>query len=689
MILDPSDNAPFHVLASGKRGPNQRKVIQGQSARINGAFVNLAELIPLYGAAYVSELLDGFARVSYEKKHSYIGTQSRWLKHFLTFVAAESLASQSSDTAANRVFERLTSKQSVKQSDFEDVVSAFFARLRDPTDKTFCETTGLFARRNYIEISAMTLRAMAEEGFWPRLGRIRQTHYKRVQGTVTPALGELRRTDNSRQPLASPSMSEIMALNQTRLSALRRCLTATFEGCWKQFQHGEALKARYDGVPIELLANAANSIPKYYGMEGYAGRLPPAVKTHFPLDNPEATLGAALRLFSDEAYQGLSQRSMPSGWQILIARLGGEAKIAPYLGATGRALAAAYGVVLIDSGFNVQPCDDLPINPFYLRAKRGRMTLSTITSIKLRAKGNIVQAATIEEDVSLSREDGNISCAEIINRWNLMTAPFRSRPDADSEHLWVLPYGKSWSGPLKRYDHSSFYSWWNSVIKEHQADPDIGGLRIQRRNIRSTIIQIEASSADLNVTAAALVGNHSKLSTTVGYYLNRGWFKSELDKKIRHFQQLWESTFISEIDGASASIDLPLHVLEARKAEAVQTGLGFSCVNPFSGEQPGTSSSAACTELQACAGCRLVRFVPSESGFRSLVITDYSLASAEPAFVAANPERWAEVWLPMRALIGATSQRLRESHRRKAFEDVEKAVLQQISRNEILLFQPW
>lgn len=689
MNLDPIDDVPFHVLASGPRGFNQRKTTEGKSTRINGALVDFSDLIPLYGANYVGELLDGFARISYKKQHSYIGSQSRWLKHFLRYLAAETVLGASADTAASRVFGNLTSKAPVSQSDFEDVVSIFFARLRDPTDKTFCRTNGLFARRTYIETSAMTLRAMAEEGFWPRLGRIRQTHYKRIQGTATPSLGELLNESTVKGSRGEPHISEIMALNQARLNALRQCLAETFEDCRMKFQRGQMLKDSFREIPVEVLASAATLIPKGYGNLQSIRTLPSLVERYFPLNDPETALGATLRLLSDENYRERPQRSLPTGWQTLIAALGGEATIAPYLGATGRSLAAAYGLVLIDSGFNIQPCDDLPINPFYLTAKRGTQTLSTISSIKLRARGKIVQAAAIEENVNLSKKNEATSCVAIIERWNEMTKPFRSHAGSDQEHLWVLPQGKSWSGPLKRYSHASFSAWWRSVLQEHNTNPDIGGLKIQRRNIRSTIIQIEASSADINVAAAALIGGHSRLSTTIGYYLNRGWFKSELDKKIRHFQNLWESIVLSEISDASDALALPLEIIESRRSEAVETGLGFACLNPFSGEQPGTSASAACTELQACAGCRLVRFVPSESGYRSLVVAEHSLAAAELAFIAANPERWAEVWLPMRALAAATIQRLRQSHRRKAFEDIEKTVLEQISQGGILLFKPW
>lgn len=691
MHPEPVDDVPFHVLVSGEREPHQRAVFEGQSARINGALVDFSELIPLYGAAYVSDLLDGFARASYQKQHSYIGSQSRWLKHFLKFVAAEGIFGQSPDSVATRVFDNLWSKEPISASDFEDVVSAFFARLRDPTDTTFCQTTGLFARRNYIETSAMTLRAMAEEGFWPRLGRIRQTHYKRVQGTATPSLGELRGNTGAAGPPSAPQMSDIMALNQSRLSALRRRLAETFEDCWAQFQQGQILKTRFDHVPVEALAAAANLFPKTYSIRNskIKSPLPSVVEKYFPRHDKKTTLAATLRLLSHSTNIGRTQRSMPSGWQALIAYLGGEAMIAPYLGATGRALAAAYGLVLIDSGFNIQSCDDLPIDPFYLSSKRGNQMLSTISSIKLRAKGKVVQATAIEENVAVSRQDGAISCIDVIARWNAMTRPFRSRSGSDQDHLWVICRGKGLSRPLARYSHASFVAWWRSVLKEHEADPDIGGLTIQRRNIRSTIIQIEASSADLNVASAALIGNHSKLSTTIGHYLNRGWFKSELERKIRHFQNLWEATFLSEIDGSAHALALPSELVRSRKAEAVETGLGFSCFDPFAAEQPGTSTSSRCAELQACAGCRLVRFVPSDSGFHSLIVTDRSLAAAEPAFITANPERWAEVWLPMQALVAATIQRLRQSHRRRHFEEIEALVLGQISRDEIVLFRPW
>lgn len=677
---------PLHVLISDPRGRQQRPTVNGQSSRINGVLIDYASLVPLYGSTFVERLLDAFVVAYLKRSPSTAKLHYICIRRFLLFLAAVATTEQMA--CAKRIFDTIVAAGQPNERDFEEIFVLFISRLRDLTNTSLCSTVNVSTRTTIIDGTASALREMASQGLWPPIGAVSIPRLGQLKDGI-PSLGELKlRFSSDVLSLSRPTFSSVMEANSVRLDALRYRLCGTFDQEWQTFKYGERLIESEPEVDIEDLVRTAARIPKSYGRAGYRPGSCPEAESAFPLLDGELTLGRLLKMLRHPAYSATIVSELPAGMQNLISFNGGIEVVGRYLQPNGLALVSAYATVLCDTGFNIQPCDDLPENPFFVTAKRGRQTLSTISSIKLRADSKIVLATLLEEDVPLRHHGGQPSSIEVINKWREMTRPIRARATGTTgEKLWIVAGGKGIAGTPTPYFNTSFSDWWYQLMARYADDPVIGGLPAARRNIRPTVVQLRASPADVGVAASALVGNHSSLRTVMRPYLGKGWFRSELDAKIRHYINLFEAALLSDAGAKSAGFDEKVFL--ARREDAVATGLGFACHDPLAGIQPGTEAGAPCIKLDACATCPMLRFVPSADSYRDLVVAHRSLLAAEPSFIAANPARWAQVWLPLRAMIEATIELLRGSYRKRAFEQVEMDVETAITNNSAVLLRVW
>lgn len=325
-----------------------------------------------------------------------------------------------------------------------------------------------------------------------------------------------------------------------------------------------------------------------------------------------------------------------------------------------------------------------------MKARGGRQTLSTITSYKMRSSGKIVPSvlAEYEAPVTLGRGMSELSSLEVIRRWREMSEFARKRARHEGRgrerHLWL----RLAAGATEVSVAPNNYSWWRRLRADFDKDPNLSGLTVNRQHIRTTVLQIRLADAGLDVGAVALAASHGSERTTLRNYLNRGWFRSEMDELIRRFQRLFEAGVLSPSEDHHQRLGVADSALARRREQAVETGLGFACAHP-SAPLAADGLSPTCTQLDACANCEMLRFVPTDTALQALVVTEMSLSAAESEFISRNPERWALCWLPMLALARAALGRLRESHRKGALAAAEARVEHDIAAGRLALVRPW
>lgn len=675
-------------------GPGVKPPIQGQRVRLGKQVVDLGDLIPLYGATFTSDLLDRIARAHRTGHFVHAHKQARALAKFLTHVAHDA-AQASGSKSCDALYYCLSHKKTPTRADLEESLKNFFDLLSDIEDVSFTSSRNINSRRHIAEFALRAVREISIDGHWPTIGKVSVNMRTIRHGT--PSLGELRRSVGANHPNDRPSsderMSVIMARSRARLLALRALLASEFEAHWTHFVEGERLLKLPNLPDIETIEEAVEAYRSRNELDWSLLRSIPAVQECFPDDdNTERWEACILRYLADRKHGVLTTGDLQR-WENLLQACGGTASIRRRLGACGRALAAAQGIILIDTGFNLQPCSDLRADPVCIQASNGRQILSTITSYKMRAGGKLVPAVleNYEASVTTSTVNGQISALEVINRWKQMTHRYRLRAerqnDNTAEYLWIRPLKREGDGQISARSFVTY--WWNKIISENLEHPVLGGLDIKRQTIRPTVIQLRFNDSGLDVASAALVASHTTTRTTVRQYLNRNWFVAEMDELIRDFQRLWEAEILGDRSDRHEQLNVSRAEYERRRMRAAETGLGFSCLDPFSGHQPGSRKGKACDQLEACAGCSLLRFVPSRRALEALVLTERSLAAAEHEFISRNPERWRQCWMPLLALARATMSRLQESHRAVTLAKAEQAVDSQIASGVLVGLRPW
>jgi hypothetical protein len=376
-----------------------------------------------------------------------------------------------------------------------------------------------------------------------------------------------------------------------------------------------------------------------------------------------------------------------------------------YLEGGGRALLAAYTLVLIDTGSNLQPCDDLAADPFTGKARYGKIQLRRVSSIKNRAGYKPVDGyiAEVTDSDSASEESGGaldlptkvpnskISAATAIEIWQKLSGPQRERArlagNEDAEYLWIVRNGH-FPKEVRRYQEHTWKGWWNDFLEEHTGDPIIGGLPIQRRMIRTTVLQLRDTDHDSDAEIVGLLSGQSGGRTAARHYLNRTYISRLLDERIREFQKLFEASIGGDNPGRAAQLELTLDEFQHRRKRAVETGLGISCADPTAGIQPGTNGSI-CTRLDACSTCPLLRFIPTQQSIDALTLFHRSLKSAADEFIAKNPERWVRVWLPALALCVAILNLLGAGPKQAMLKHAANTVEAGLANGSLMLVRLW
>lgn len=669
---------PLHMQLT--EWPTKARCIQpqdGRRIRLKSENVDFSALVRSYGSGVVASWLDAMALAASHHKLSSPGHSGRALLMFLQYLAASG-ADPASTKPESRTYSRLLDGTVPELMDLEECYLGFIERARDLADNTLFGERSARSRLNQIGSLRGTLRTIGPYLGWPQMS-LGKNYGVGIRATLrpTPSLGELRGAEAPRNPDHSP---QVARLNRERLSALREVLAEIFDEAWRTYRDGADRIARPTLPTQDELERAVAELPLNYAKHGYDPDLPTITNRCFPLGDDDFRRSALLKYFVARYRDDVVVGGAYTSWRRLLKSCGGVEWLGPRIAGDGRALAAAQGIILIDTGFNLQPCNDLLSEPVAVRARHGKQTLSTVTSRKMRAGGKLVMAVLQEYEADVPLAAPKISSLEVIARWREMSSRFRKYAECErpnlAKYLWIrAPLSNLKAIQIAPAD--GFH--WASLQKTIQLHAKLRGLSISRRCIRTTALQIRLSESELDVSAATIVANHSNQSTTVRHYFNHGWFHSEMDQLIRAFQNQFEAILLST---APTPLQVSPAELASRRRDAIESGLGLLCLAPRQ-QQP------RCLALERCATCEMMRFSPSETALRALVLTERSLSAAQETFASQNPERWARYWLPTLALVRAIAARLAEGHHRTKLRAATADVDHNLAAGKLLAVQPW
>ena len=690
-----------------------------------------------FGDQFCGRLAVDWARVFAAESSVTTKNRAYMARHFLSFIA--SAANSGPAGPASRVVEWFRGDchpAPDSASWFHDVVVMYTTAMHDKSNRDVLHTTAARTRSNYIEITSNTFRTLSAYGRWPSSGAFRSLPDRKED--KVPSLMELRwpgqdpwpdgrvvLTDVLMDPRVALALGidpaevgaldlerriKLMAcLNERRLQALRACAAADLEAAHRLKRLGDAYLARPDfPTPKKffLIASGAGN--------GYATRLLAALEAglEHPLEGDEPT---RLRAFLACFLRRMDEREHGKFWESYRMRRavswsGGPVALRALLGVSPRAFTAAHTLLLIDTALNCSIVDNLGAEPVSSSIRRGKVRISTIAAIKMRAQGkavetNLLSRACEECEIDAKRPDGQMSGLAALRMWQELSEWSRerarrlaeqgARPDAGvsvHELLWIMPAAKGNAFTIAAVEQPNVANstfWFHSFLDDHADDPLIGGLPIQRRMIRKTVLQVRDANSDFAFDVAKHAANHASSATTVGY-LSSSVLEMHYSALIRRFQDLMEAMFVDPASGIARALGRTADEAAALRSTAVDMGFGFLCSDPFAGARAGVRPRERCGRIDECPSCPLLKFgVVKDVSLETLWIAHRALASARPEFEMRNPARWKAAWMPWLALTTVVIGRLEKGPHRARWTRASASALAKLEAGSISVPMLW
>lgn len=689
------DNFGAHIrLSEPVKTTRQKPAIPGESFRLHDTLHNFKSLIPYYGREFVGRFMDACA-VTYLNATATTAVQRiTHMRRFLNFVATQAMAGSDAELRATFSSMQLGSAGAITKDQLSHTAARYADAARDLEDFSTCGTQNLLTRQCLIETASAALRDLAYELGWPVIEPLKGMGLTNLaKGTNTPSLGELERPG---APMPT-EMKEVARLSKDRLSRLRSAAEIILLEEERKFDRGQ-----------KLLSNRTPSVSDIEKCKISRDHFSKDPKLIDPLTLrcfPQKGLGslAALLKYIVVKQGGLpSAITLPDGLKLVAAHYGGYEAVTDYLEGSMRALMAAYTLILVDTGINIQPCDDLAYEQFAEKARRGNFVAQMIDSRKRRAANKPITTA-ITGLVSINIDDpndvllpvsastGRLSSVEAIRIWQKLSAPMRRRArqsDEDcSEFLWIVRHGHT-NTVVRRYQHAAWSIEWDKLLWELESDDILGGLSFNRRSIRQTWIQLQSWKRGGSADFVAILAGHSSPQVTNKHYLSTRSIHQLLDSKIRDFQNLIEAVVVGGNADWRSALGLSDRDAEELSKRGVNSGLGLFCSDPYAGVQK-TPSGAMCHHVDRCADCSMMRFVPSKNAISQLLLLRMSLETAQTEFFAKNKERWVKVWLPLLALTIAILEKLSAGPKKQIVVGLMEDLKRQLQANEVVEFRPW
>jgi hypothetical protein len=678
------------------------------------ASYNFHRLEAVYGSDFAMKLTGIWPAVF---EHEGEASTRKWFDSILrTLLEIAYIGEEFPRSEAGQVYVHLRDRPSeaLDPKMFEEAVRSVVTRVSNAQDNSVVNSTKSKTRRGFIEALNGALRRLASHRFFPALGPFKSNIPNSPFEPKLPTLAELTRTGRSPVPVAMPralSLGEhvtaMVDLNVERLGALRACLEREFIAEYDAFKLGQMWASREDIPDAPMVEAAINAVSQVIvpNLQSKGRENPHPLPGRF-LDRLKGELGAPTDVdlkailvcyFRKRYPQGWKSSELPVAYRELLAYFGSN-EIVRHIESTARATTAAFGILLIDTAFNVASLEDLPANPFVSKGRHGQRRIATIAARKMRARGKRVEGTLLgaspiegeEADLPLRISEVKLSGIDVIECYMQMTRPLRDRARAQrrfkvARKFWLISSGRSACGGAVTNRLTTMNStWWPDFLQRQADDPVIGGLRITRRHIRGTVIQIRSARSGFGHAIAQAVAEHSQDATTVSY-LGAGWFRAQLASQIRVFQDLYEAVLSSGIENVDQCLNIDQTELSRREDLARSVGLDFTCSQHIVEQREILSHGPSCDPQHPCDICPIRQFIPSDENFRFLHLAHKALAQAEPKLIAQNPRRWLLVWLSWRALTEAYVRKIRRSPHKVRYEQAVRIVEADLVRGDVVL----
>jgi hypothetical protein len=633
----------------------------------------LSSLIGYYGEAFCTRFARAWSSAATFSSEQTSGNYFKTVRTAFLLIAKR--GATGSGTPEEAVYKQLRDENApvIGRKIWATVVANLATSILKLNDDSFIASKNSRSRNKKIESLRAGLRWLSERGFVPEAdpeGRLNDTFSPAAKCLATLSF-EAGRLDISK--LSSEEAAQaFVRRNREMLDELRRCLWLELKSNAELFEIGKKLTGDTKLPDTSNVITVLRSTPR-----DQVSKV--AVKLGIDPDQERALV---LKLLKEVA----AGYKPPIGRQKLNAflyRYFTNSEAHPYIEATSIALNAAYHIVLIDTGGNVQPLDDLPLKLYKSTTKRARREIRSLFFEKNRAGGKRVPAHLHEKlFLSTAGTKNSPSGVEVVETYKMLSEPMRASTGPTAERLWV--WRMSGKGRVSTDLISMAQSRWPDFLKRIVGNPLIGGLAINRQVIRRAVAnsRLELREFDIETLKASLGQESAKISFG---YLSEGAVRAFLNNEIRRFLNSWEAGAVKNIDDAAAKLGVSEPELYRRSQLGVENGLAFADLTSATCEADINSVDAPPMLLDPTAQL----FVVSDKTMTTLSLARLALHEQLERMINANPMRFVRMWMPWLAIVEGYCQRLEQSRFRVRFRKISSDVDRQLRLGKLSLPLLW
>lgn len=629
----------------------------------------LSRLLPYYGNAFCERFRSAWVASFHFMKGSTSQTLFKSVRKVLHAIAVRGVLS--SETVEYRVFKNFRDYASYVPSahDWELIINQFEAEILDLTCTTFVTTANPKSRNSFNESLRIGLRSLAHQNMLPRdvepRGRLedRLSSTPKCLATISFEAGRL--DLNGLHPDAA--IQAFILRNREMLHELKREFWNDLLENANKFDIGRKMLADPAMPGIRAIAQVLQSFKVREIKSGLADWKFPQ-HLHWAI---------ALKIVQYQL-QGGDLQIGHKKVNAYVFRFLSHEEAQPYLEATSKGLNAAFHIILIETGANVQPLEDLPFEVYRGGARHGKRLLNTV---KNRSIGKAVSTGVVDENfyVSVRRSDGLGSAGAAIAIYKKLSAPLRSSSGPTATNLWVWRRAAGMR-TIKTQNPMVNHDPWYNFLGRMVDNPILGKLPITRMAIRKAVVNSNFNTGDFDFIMQQTILGHVHPATTFGY-LSEGAVRAYLVGQVREFQNSLEATSAINIDDAARLLGVPEAELIRRQRLGLESGLSFAALRSDDVPEKNPSRELLVKEARS--------FSVTESGLLALELARRALWSQFEKVVNSNPGRFVRTWIPWMAIIEGYCERLKASRFRVRFKNVCSSIDSKLVSGDLALPVLW
>lgn len=430
----------------------------------------------------------------------------------------------------------------------------------------------------------------------------------------------------------------IIQMNDRRLATIRMCAERCFL-CWrKHWEKGQQLLGicEYSPAQIGALLDPART----------TGRERMRRATQLFADPAPDDALANLLAYTMHLTQGRTN-DPPGAINTFCKVQGGRLQVQAYMHPHHQIPLSLCLLLLVDSGANVEVVRASPFHCWGAGGDRGQREVRF--GVKNRAGGKRI---TDYLDV-LPQKGQLISSIQALEQYIEMTHPMRKLAPANVAAKLFLCFDKY--GEVTSFEAWRLFEPLRQFIEEN---PELHPFRFAASSIRVSVLLSEHFHHPNGLEAAQVRGDHASAITTNRSYTGSLPVHLVYDQMMREFMDRFQAMVVVTIDGSAAKLGISKEAFEWLVSDAARTGLGFACLNPKAGIQPGTTPGKQCTEFQNCAECSVRWVVATADNIADMILTNEHLRRQQAELSEESMDIWEKQWLPTLAFTEVALKRM-------------------------------